>query len=274
MNRATRGQADVRDVIEVLEARLARQRLSTRVGVELGVMLVGALEERYGLVALVAADVVDRWTALAPVAGDRPALSGPDGFTASYVSAVEYDAQGRPHPRFYPRGGIVDGWLTAQRWVYAARVWAHHARWLARLATPLPVLEQVLARVDGQRRDQATRVHHRLVVEWWRTRAAVALGSLLWDSLDRDLDKVVAVAADVVDSWLACGGVDRQPLCEGSGGFVDEYFGRVTYLPAPNGQDENWRPEFLPDDPGVPVDEPAYERAVWQAHVATLAGAR
>lgn len=264
--------ADTTDIIDVLGPRLAEQRLCTQVAIELGAVLDEYLPAEGELIAVVAADLVARWTALGAGGLQRPRLFGPDGFVASYLAAVEHDDQGRPHRAFCMRGDVVGGRLVDRR-SYGIRVWSHHARWLSRMAALAPGAEAVGAGQVDMGRDKAARVHRELVVESWRTQVGAALAPLVWESLGQDRDKVAAVVHALVAAWLASGGPRRQALT-GPFGFVDTYFSGVSYVRTPEGE-ERFRPEFLPDvEPDDRSGAAAYEQAVWGAHIAELAAAR
>ncbi len=256
-----------------LEQELELQRLCTSVAIELALLVEEHLPAAGELMAAVAADIVARWNAERPAGSQRAQLFGPDGYVAWYVRTVENDRHGHLRPEFRGPERIIDG-APAEGIDLKARVWAQHAGWLLRIATPLPDAEQLAGAAPPAERERITRLGRELEAELLRTRAAAALAPLVWQALGRDRQQVTAVAAAVVAAWQARG-PDGPTRLTGQHGFVDSYYGQVCYQRTAESDEDFW-PAFLPAShrPGDVVDEQAYERAVWTHHAAHLVAVR
>jgi hypothetical protein len=232
----------------------AVQRLRTAVALEVSPRLWEYFDE-VGPIAVVVADIVDRWTS---GRADRMPLTGPGGFSAAYVAAVERDAAGRPWWQLCRRDTqgrpVVDE-------SYLKRVWTHHAGWLRRLhpAAPTVVPEPLPDGPAGE-----------LLVERLRTEAAIDVAAAVHDWLG-DPASISGVVADVVARWLTLPPAERATIAlTGVDQFAQQYVAAVLY--ADPAEDE-YRPEFCPPE-GQQLDWDAYARAVWAHHLRQLAGAQ
>jgi hypothetical protein len=232
------------------------QRLRTAVAVEVSPRLWEYFDE-VGPIAAVVEDIVDRWTTSA----GRQALTGSDGFTTAYLSAVERDAAGQP---WWQVCRLDAGRRPMADESYPKRVWTHHAGWLRRLfpaggATTVP--DPLPEGAAGE-----------LVVERLRTEATVEVVAAVHDWLGQDPARIGAVVADVVARWLALPADERAKVeLTGQEQFTQRYVAKVLY--ADPVEDEYW-PEFCPPADGESFDWDTYARAVWTDHVDQLAGVR
>jgi hypothetical protein len=203
-------------------------------------------------------DIVDRWIARVP---RHLPLTGPDGFTAAYLAAVEQDPDGQPWWQVCrldaDRRPVVD-----ER--YPKRVWTYHSGWLRRIRPTVGSVTAVPDPLpDGPAGD--------LVVERLRTEAAVDVAAAVHEWLRDEAVQINAVVADVVTSWLALPDEQRAGLAlTGLRQFAQRYVDDVLY--AEPAEDRYWA-EFCPPT-GQAFDWHAYTRAVWTSHVTQLAGAR
>jgi hypothetical protein len=187
--------------------------------------------------------------------------TGPDGFAAGYLAAVERDSAGRPWWQF---GRLGAGRRPVIDESYPKRVWTYHAGWLQHIR-PTGVADVVVPDPlpDG--------VVGELVVERLRTEAAAEVAAAVHEWLGNDADQIGAVVAAVVAGWLALPQDQRAGVAlTGVGQFAQRYVDGVLY--ADPADDVYWA-EFCPPA-GQPLDWDAYARAVWASHLAALAGAR
>ncbi len=241
-----------------LRRDLEVQRLRTAAAVEVSPTLWSHLGDD-GLIAPVVADIVDRWIGQ-PAAGRQP-LTGPGGYTAGYVAAVESDPAGRPWWQLCDRDD--GGRRTVADVTYANRVWTHHAAWLQliRPTTTTEVPDPVPGGPAGE-----------LLVARLRAEATIDVSASVGPWLGNDPGQVAAVVADVVAGWLALPPAERAGLAlTGPGRYTDRYIAGVLYA---NPGDDEYRTEFCPVTDGQPFDWDTYNRAVWAHHTAQLTGAR
>jgi hypothetical protein len=199
---------------------------------------------------------VDRWVT---GVGEQMPLTGPGGFTAAYLAAVEEDAAGRPWWRVCR---LSPGRLPVADESYLKRVWTLHAGWLRRLYLIVPV--DVPDRLPNDAAGE-------LVVERLRTEAAIDVAAAVAEWLGNDPSRIGAVVADVVARWLALPAGERENVAlTGVDQFAQRYVAAVLY--ADPAEDE-FRPEFCPPE-GQRLDWDAYAQAVWAHHLDQLAGAR
>jgi hypothetical protein len=236
-------------------------KLRTEIAIIVSVKIWDYLDEDIAWLTAIVNDITTQWMTRNPSEARITPRIGLERFVDDYILAVQYDPNGKHHPRFWPSSAPI------AEDTYRLRVWRAHAEQLLRdqptadtnpIAVPLRA--DAHSHPDAQLRDA-------LFTERLRTEVALQISGCLVDPLNHHRGWITTVINDVVTRWQTRSGDGGGPqTLTGPSGFADAYVGQIE---KELGR-EIYRDYFK--QPKRPFDDTVYTRLIWQRHVRRLAG--